>query len=51
MTADPDAQRESARARGRSLLEAPPWHEVADRAALILTDPPAEFEVEATPAF
>jgi hypothetical protein len=51
MDAGPDAQRESARARGRSLLEAQPWHEVADRAALILTDPPAEFDVETTPGF
>lgn len=51
MSADPDAQRESTRARGRSLLETPPWHEVADRAALILTDPPADLDVAATPGF
>ncbi len=48
---DPDTQREAARAQGRTLLEDAPWHEVADRAALLLTDPPTDLEVTATPGY
>jgi hypothetical protein len=50
MTTDPDAQRETARARGRTLLEGPSWDAVADRAALLLTDPPLELDATAAAA-
>jgi len=49
--ADSSTQRESARTRGRTIFASPPWDEVADRAALLLSDPPADLEVEATPGY
>jgi hypothetical protein len=56
VTSDPDAHtaddpRDAARAQGRTLLEGAPWAEVADRAALLLTDPPAELDVESAPRY
>ena len=50
-SADSSTRRESARTHGRTVFESPPWDEVADRAALLLTDPPSDLEVEATPGY
>lgn len=51
MDASRHTLRERARARGLSLLECEPWSEVADRASLLLLDPPnVEWAIETEPA-
>lgn len=51
MDASRHTLRERARARGLSLLECEPWATVADRASLLLLDPPnVEWAIETEPA-